>query len=70
MQGQKKHYGIKHDIDGTIHYDMGDTLPSVAISLSMDDNNYSMWDKGQLLVILSRKNYPRIPYFSEIKTVL
>ena len=32
---------------------MGDTLPSVAASLSMADNNYSIWDKGQLLVILA-----------------
>ena len=33
---------------------MGGTLPSVATSLSMADNNYSMWDKVQILVILSR----------------
>ena len=31
---------------------MVDTLTSVVTSLSMDDNNYSMWNKVQLLVIL------------------
>ena len=33
---------------------MGDTLPSVATSLSMADNNYSIRDKGNILVILAR----------------
>ena len=54
MQGQRKQYGLNHYVAGTIHSAMGDTLPSVATSLSKSDNNYSMWDKGQLLVILSR----------------
>ena len=33
---------------------MVDTLPLVVTLLSMADNNYSVWDKGQFLVILSR----------------
>ena len=33
---------------------MVDTLPSVAISSYIDDNDYSMRHKGQLLVVLSR----------------
>ena len=40
MQGQRKQYGIKHYVSGIIHSDMDDTLPSVATSLSMADNNY------------------------------
>ena len=52
MQGQQKQYGIQHYVSGTMHSSMGDTLPSVSTSLSMAVNNYSMWDKGQLLVIL------------------
>ena len=54
MQAQRKQYGIQHNVSGTIHSAMGDTLPSLATSLSTTDSNYSMWDKGQLLVILSR----------------
>ena len=34
---------------------MGDTLPSVETSLSMSDNNYSIWDKGHISVILSHE---------------
>ena len=33
---------------------MGDTLVKMATSISTTDNNFSLWDKGQLVVILSR----------------
>ena len=33
---------------------MGDTLPSIATTISMTDRNFYLWDKGQLIVIISR----------------
>ena len=48
IQGQRKQYGIQHYIAVAINSDMGDTLPSVATSLSMADNNYSIRDKGNI----------------------
>ena len=33
---------------------MGDTLADVATSISLNDCNYTLWDKGQLLVIISQ----------------
>ena len=33
---------------------MGDTLPSIATTLALNDVHFIMWDKGQLLVIISR----------------
>ena len=45
MQVKRKQYYIQNYIAITINVSMGDTLTSVAITLSMDDNNYSMWDK-------------------------
>ena len=33
---------------------MGDTLPSIATTFSMTDRNFYLWDKGQLIVIISR----------------
>ena len=54
MQGRLKQYGIQNYVSGTIYYSTGNKLGSVAISLSMADNNYSMWYKGQILVILAR----------------
>ena len=52
MLGQQKQYVIQYYVSGTIHSAVGDTLPSVSTSLSMTVNNYSMWDKGHLLLIL------------------
>ena len=54
VQGVRKQYGLLHYVAGTIHSIMGDTLRYLATTLSSDDRNYSVWDKGQLLVIISR----------------
>ena len=54
LQGARKQYGLRHYVAGTNHSIMGDTLPSIATTISNVDTNYSMWDKGQLLVIISR----------------
>ena len=54
IQGNRKQYGLQHYIAGTIHSIMGDTLPSLATTLTKHDPRYKMWDKGQLLVIISR----------------
>lgn len=62
-QAQRKQYGLKHHISGTIHSAMGDTLPSVATSISVRDQNYTLWDKGQLLVIISRTKYAKDTIF-------
>ena len=63
MQVQRKKYGIQHYVAGEIHSAMVDTLPLVATSLSMNDNNASMWDKWQLLVILSHTKWSKAPIF-------
>ena len=34
---------------------MGGTLASVTTSISLHDQNYCLWDKAQLLVIISGK---------------
>ena len=54
LQGVRKQYGLQHYVAGTIHSAMGDTLPSIATTFSLIDRNFSVWDKGQLLVIISR----------------
>ena len=33
---------------------MGDALPSFATEVSFTNSNFSMWDKGQMIVIISR----------------
>ena len=54
LQGVRKQYGLQHYIAGTNHSVMGDTLPSIATTISKTDSNFHLWDKGQLLVIISR----------------
>lgn len=54
VQATRKQYGLKHRVTSTIHAAMGDTLPSMATEISKTNSEYKMWDKGQLIVILSR----------------
>ena len=51
---KRKQYGLKHYYALTIHSAMGDTLPKMAAEISYSDPKYKLWDKGQLIVILSR----------------
>ena len=54
VQCMRKQYGMQHYVAGTVHAIMGDTLPSIATTISMNNRNFSLWDKGQLLVLISR----------------
>ena len=54
IQGKRKQYGLKLYVSSTIHGAMGDTLQIMATQISSQDSNFSLWDKGQLVVLLSR----------------
>lgn len=58
MQARRRQYGLRHRVTGTIHAAMGDTLKSVASEISLSDPNFKLWDKGQLIVLLSRTKDP------------
>ena len=53
IQAKRKQYGLKHHFTSTIHAAMGDTLSSMATEVSFTNSNFKMWDKGQMIVILS-----------------
>ena len=53
-QAKRKQYGLKHHVTSTIHAAMGDTLQSMATKISSRNMKYAMWDKGQMIVILSQ----------------
>jgi predicted GIY-YIG superfamily endonuclease len=57
MQASRKQYGLKHYVSSTIHSAMGDTLSHMATEISNADFNFSLWDKGQLVVLLSRTKF-------------
>ena len=42
---------------------MGDTLNQMATSISTKDCNFELWDKGQLVVILSRTKFAKDSIF-------
>ena len=52
MQAQRKQYALKHRVTATIHAAMGDTLSKVAMQIV--GGNFELWDKGQVVVGLSR----------------
>ena len=54
VQAKRKQYGLRHYVSSTIHEAMGDTLPSVAIEISMRNKDFKIWDKGQMIVVISR----------------
>ena len=65
IQAQRKQYGLKHHrvTGGSIHAAMGDTLFSMATEISTNDPNFRLWDKGQLVVILSRTKFAKNTIF-------
>ena len=52
LQAQRKQYALKHRVTATIHAAMGDTLSKVAMQIV--GVSFELWDKGQVVVALSR----------------
>ena len=50
----RKKHGIRHYVTGTMHSHMGDTFNSMAISISEVSKPFNLWDRGKLIVSLSR----------------
>ena len=50
----RKQCGLRHYVTGTMHSTMGDAHDKIAISISDTNKNISLWDRGQLIVALSR----------------
>ena len=45
---------MRYHVTSTIHVAMDDTLISMAMKISNNDPQFSLWDKVQLVVILGR----------------
>ena len=45
-QARRKQYALRPRISSTIHACMGDTHPSVATCITLNDPEYAIWDKG------------------------
>ena len=54
IKAQRKQYGLKPNVTSTVHASMGDTLHKVATEVSLEHSHYMLWDKAQVIVLLSR----------------
>ena len=54
---------MKHHVLSKIHEGIGDTLTSVATEISPNNSNFTIWDKGKTIVIMSRTKYARYNIF-------
>jgi predicted GIY-YIG superfamily endonuclease len=61
VQAKRRQYGLRHRIASTIHAGMGQDLPYVVTKVTdkSGDPNYQLWDKEQVVVLLSRTNYAK-----------
>ena len=54
LKARRIQYPLQYHLCQTIHKCMGDTLDKIATKLSTKDSKYSIWEKAQLLVVVSR----------------
>lgn len=54
MKGRRTQYGIKHHIVSTIHAAIGLTIGKLATQISSKMKGSNIWERGQLVVLLSR----------------
>ena len=59
----RHHYGLRHYITGTIHGTIGDTYNRMSILASDTEKIFSLWDCGQLIVVLSRTRIIKNTFF-------
>jgi predicted GIY-YIG superfamily endonuclease len=58
-KGKRQQYGLRHRVCSTIHSVMGSSLGHLVTKLSLTDPLYRLWEKEQMVVLLSRTEYAR-----------
>ena len=54
VRARRQQYPLKPNIASTLHGAMGSEVSAVATQLSMSDKTFALWEKGQLVVLVSR----------------
>ena len=54
LKAQRKQYGLKPYVTSTVHASMGDTLQTIATEVSFENAEFRLWEKAQVIVLLSR----------------
>jgi predicted GIY-YIG superfamily endonuclease len=58
-KGKRHQYGLRHRVSSTIHAVMGSGLGHLVTKLSTTDSLYRLWQKEQIVVLLSRTERAR-----------
>ena len=62
--GKRCQYGLKHRMACTIHASMGQNLEGLVTRVtSSEDSDYFLWEKEQVVVLLSRTHFAKDIYF-------
>ena len=62
-QVKRLQYGLRHRIASTIHASMGQDLDAIVTKISDKDPDYKLWEREQVVVLLSRTHYANQIYF-------
>ena len=63
IHAKQNKYGLRHHVTSTVHTYQGDTLLSMVNDISQNNVNFKMWDKGQMIEILSCTKRARYTIF-------
>ena len=62
--GKRRQYGLKHRMACTIHASMGQNLSEIVTKVtSSTESDYFLWEKEQVVVLLSRTHYAKDIFF-------
>jgi predicted GIY-YIG superfamily endonuclease len=60
QKGRRKQYGLQHRVASTLHAVMGQTLASVVTRVYSEEGNlFSLWERAQVVVLLSRTRFAK-----------
>ena len=62
-QIKRQQYGLRHRIASTIHASMGQDLDSIVTKISEEDPDFALWEREQVVVLLSRTHYANQIHF-------
>jgi hypothetical protein len=54
LKAKRHQYGLKHRVASTVHATMGAEFDKLVTAVSKQNKEYSLWEKEQVVVILSR----------------
>jgi hypothetical protein len=66
LQAKRRQYGLRHRIASTIHAGMGqdlDALVTRVVKEGSKDDQYALWEREQVVVLLSRTHFAKDIYF-------